>query len=331
MDVMKTASDNRASSRAGTSHDGGAHCLTVDVEEHFHVSAFDSPIRRRHWPHFESRVETNTHKVLELLAARKVRATFFVLGWVAERHHQLVRDIAAAGHEIASHGYAHELVTSQTPAAFREDVKKAKAILEDVIGTPVLGYRAPSFSVSKETSWVLPVLQEEGHVYDSSIFPIVHDRYGWPGADPFWHEIDTPGGTIWEVPPATVNVGGTRIPIAGGGYLRLFPYWLLRGLLSRAVTQGSRLVMYVHPWELDPQQPRMNGPLWSRFRHYVNLHKTEARLGHLLEELNFVPIREVISHLNTVGSPRPAPQWAARAGRPSTAIGVGERKAGETR
>lgn len=302
MEGMSISSDSPEPSRSYPGHAGRAHCLTVDVEEHFHVSAFDSPIRRRHWDHLESRVERNTYRMLELLEARKVAATFFVLGWVAERQGRLVRDIAAAGHEIASHGYGHELVTSLTPGAFREDVKRAKAILEDTVGMQVIGYRAPSFSVSRETSWVLSVLRQEGHLYDSSVFPIMHDRYGWRGANPLWHELETPAGAILEVPPATVSVGGTRIPIAGGGYLRLYPYWLLRRLLHRAVTQGSRLVMYVHPWELDPQQPRMNGPLWSRFRHYVNLHKTELRLEQLLDEFSFVPIREVIMQVESLAS-----------------------------
>ena len=258
------------------------------------MSAFDSPMRRRHWEHFESRVERNTYKILELLEVRNVRATFFVLGWVAERHPKLVWNIAGAGHEVASHGYAHELISSQSPSSFREDVKKAKRILEDLVGNEVRGYRAPSFSISAETSWALAILVEEGHAYDSSIFPVLHDRYGWPGASPLCHQVHTPSGSIWEIPPSTVNVGGARIPIAGGGYLRLFPYGLLRSLMRREADQGHPLVMYVHPWELDPEQPRMNGPFWSRFRHYVNLHKTEYRLVNILEEFRFAPIREAI-------------------------------------
>ena len=192
------------------------HCLTFDIEEHFQVSAFDSPMRRRQWEHFESRVERNTYKILELLSTHGVRGTFFILAWVAERHPRLVRDIAEAGNEVGSHGYAHELVVSQTPSSFREDVKKAKSILEHLIGKKVLGYRAPSFSVSSETSWVLPILVEEGHAYDSSIFPIIHDRYGWPGANPWCHEIKTPSGAIWEIPPSTVALAGTRLGIRAG-------------------------------------------------------------------------------------------------------------------
>ncbi len=274
------------------------HCLTFDIEEHFQVAAFDSPMRRRHWDHFESRVERNTSKLLELLGVRDVRATFFVLGWVAERHPRLIRAIAQNGHEVASHGYAHEMVTAQTAATFREDVRKAKKILEDVSGEAVLGYRAPTFSISSETSWALPILVEEGFVYDSSIFPIRHDRYGWQDAYPWRHRVDTTAGSIWEIPPSTVNFAGRRIPIAGGGYLRLYPSWLLRRWMKQVEDEGQPLVMYLHPWELDPEQPRMNGPLLSRVRHYFNLHKTEARLRQLLREFRFGPIREVIEPVN---------------------------------
>ncbi len=274
------------------------HCLTFDIEEHFQVAAFDSPMRRRHWDHFESRVERNTSKLLELLAARDIRATFFVLGWVAERHPRLIRTIAQNGHEVASHGYAHEMVTAQTPATFREDIRKAKKILEDVSGNTVLGYRAPTFSISSETRWALPILVEEGFVYDSSIFPIRHDRYGWQDAYPWRHRVDTTAGSIWEIPPSTVNFAGRRIPIAGGGYLRLYPSWLLRRWMKQVEDEGQPLVMYLHPWELDPEQPRMNGPLLSRVRHYFNLHKTESRLTQLLREFRFGPIREVIEPVN---------------------------------
>ncbi len=274
------------------------HCLTFDIEEHFQVDAFDSPMRRRHWDSFESRVEQNTKKILELLAMHDVRATFFVLGWIAERYPGLVRAISEDGHEVASHGYAHEMITVQSATAFREDVRRAKQILENMIGQAVPGYRAPSFSITPETSWALPILVEEGHRYDSSIFPILHDRYGWRNANPCCHVLDTPAGPLWEIPPSTVSLAGNRMPIAGGGYLRLVPFWLLKRWMRRVAVQGHPLVMYVHPWELDPEQPRMNGPLLSRFRHYVNLHKTEERLIHLLQEFRFAPIREVIEPVN---------------------------------
>ncbi len=268
------------------------HCLTFDVEEHFQVSAFDSPMRRRHWDHFESRVERNTDKVLALLSAHGVRATFFVLGWVAERYPELVRSIARGGHEVASHGYGHELVTSLTAVRFREDVSKAKRILEDIVGEPVLGYRAPSFSLVEETRWALRILVEEGYRYDSSIFPILHDVYGIPGANPVWHQISTEAGWIWEFPPSTVKVSGVRFPVAGGGYFRLFPYPILRRLLRRVEKEAQPLVLYLHIWELDPGQPRMTGSLLSRFRHYHNLDKTEQRLLCLLQDFCFAPVRE---------------------------------------
>ncbi len=198
---------------------------------------------------------------------------------------------------MASHGYAHELIESQTAESFREDVRWAKRILEDVTGEWVRGYRAPSFSISPETEWALPILVEEGYLYDSSIFPIIHDRYGWPGAKPTRHQLHTEAGTLWEVPPSTVKVAGMRIPIAGGGYLRLLPLWLLRRLMARVVDKGEQLVMYLHPWELDPEQPRMNGSFWSTFRHYINLDKTESRFDGLLKEFSFRSISEAIPEL----------------------------------
>jgi polysaccharide deacetylase family protein (PEP-CTERM system associated) len=280
------------------------HCLTFDIEEHFQVSAFDSPMRRRHWHQFESRVERNTEKLLDLLAASNVRGTFFVLGWVAERHPGLVRAIALGGHEVASHGYAHELITVQTPARFREDVRRAKEILEDLIGAPVLGYRAPSFTITLDTIWALRILVEEGYRYDSSIFPILHNQYGMPGANPFCHRLSTEVGPLWEIPPSTVKIVGLRIPIAGGGYFRLFPYPLLRQLLKKVEGTGHPLVIYLHPWELDPDQPRMRGPLLSPFRQYINLHKTLDRLIHLLSEFRFAPISEVIPQINQLSRQR---------------------------
>lgn len=273
------------------------NCLSFDVEEHFQVSAFESPMRRRHWDQYESRVEANTDKLLELLANTRVRATFFVLGWVAERYSSLVRRIASAGHEIASHGYAHELITAQTPPAFRDDIRKAKGILENILSKPVLGYRAPSFSITKDTMWATQILVEEGYVYDSSIFPVLHDRYGVPSANPDVHQLLTSSGLLWEVPPSTVKYLGVRLPVAGGGYFRLYPYPLLRTLLRRLETKGSSLVMYMHPWEFDPNQPRMEGSIVSRLRHYMNLDKTELRLRALLQDFAFSSIQEAFPQI----------------------------------
>ena len=187
------------------------HCLSFDIEEHFQVSAFESPMRRQNWDHFESRVERNTEKILELIELRGLRATFFILGWVAERCPKLVRRIFAGGHEIASHGYSHELVTSQTPQEFREDVRKTKAILEDLTGQHVYGYRAPSFSITKNSVWALSILCEEGYGYDTSIVPIIHDRYGIPNALSIVHQVRTESGIIWEIPPSTVSICGMII------------------------------------------------------------------------------------------------------------------------
>jgi len=273
------------------------HSLSFDVEEHFQVSAFESPMRRRHWEQFESRVESNTEKLLSLLDQRGVHATFFVLGWVAERYPSLVRRIASAGHEVASHGYAHELITAQTQVAFREDIRKAKGILESILQQQVLGYRAPSFSITKDTMWAIQILIEEGYTYDSSIFPVVHDRYGVPSANPQLHQLSTPAGLLWEVPPSTVKCFGVRLPVAGGGYFRLYPYAVLRALLRKVEGEGCPLVMYMHPWEFDPDQPRMEGSIVSRVRHYLNLDKTEGRMRALLQDFSFAPIRRVFPQI----------------------------------
>ncbi|MDP1768798.1 MAG: DUF3473 domain-containing protein [Nitrospirota bacterium] len=274
------------------------HALSFDVEEHFQVAAFWSTMRRRQWDNYESRVERNVEKILSILSTHGVHATFFVLGWVAQKHPELVRTIASYGHEIASHGFGHELITSQTPGLFREDVRNSKDILENIIGGPVHGYRAPSFTITSETKWALPILVEEGYVYDSSIFPIQHDRYGMPGANPWCHLLETQAGALWEVPPSTLRMGPIRLPIAGGGYFRLYPYQILRSFLTRAATEEQPLVMYFHPWELDPDQPRMEGSLVSKFRHYLNLRKTESRLQQLVKDFRFASIREAV---DTVG------------------------------
>ncbi|MDF0665658.1 MAG: DUF3473 domain-containing protein [Nitrospira sp.] len=276
------------------------HVLSFDVEEHFQVSAFWSDARRRQWDRLESRVEQNTLRLAELLAQAQTKATFFVLGWVAERHPGLVKALAKQGHEIASHGYGHELVTNQTDSEFRDDVRRSKRILEGLTGEMVFGYRAPSFSITARTQWALPILVEEGYLYDSSIFPVRHDRYGMPDANPWCHIRKTEAGDLWEVPPSTLKVGPLRVPVAGGGYFRLYPYRLLRRLLCRVASQGHPLIMYLHPWELDPEQPRMVGSVVSRFRHYVNLHKTEARLRRLVTDFKFVPIQQAVEEIRAV-------------------------------
>ena len=267
------------------------HALTFDLEEHFQVSAFWSSERRRQWETLESRVERNTLKIADILASRSTKATFFVLGWIAERHPQLVKTLAQSGHEIASHGYGHELVSKQSPAQFREDIRRSKEILENLIGTKVLGYRAPSFSI---TPWAIEILVEEGFQYDSSI----NNRFRSSSTGKFsrpsnYYPINTPSGVLLEIAPSTITTLGIQLPVGGGGYFRLLPYSATRLLLKRLERQGSKLVIYLHPWELDPGQPRMKGTLISRTRHYLNLDKTEQGLRRLLDDFIFGPIGEL--------------------------------------
>jgi polysaccharide deacetylase family protein (PEP-CTERM system associated) len=268
------------------------HSLSFDVEEHFQVSAFWSASRRRQWDQFESRVESNTRRIADILAQKNTQATFFILGWVAERYPGLIKALADQGHEIASHGYGHELVAMQTPEQFRQDVRRAKNILENLTGKPIIGYRAPSFSITAQTLWALSILVEEGHHYDSSIYDRFQ-RSEKAGVREGTYSIDTAGGRIWEVSPSTMNLCGIQLPVAGGGYFRFLPYAASKTFLRQLEKKGAQLVMYFHPWELDPEQPRMDGPWLSRFRHYINLHKTENRLLCLLEDFRFAPIREV--------------------------------------
>ena len=270
------------------------HMLSFDVEEHFQVAAFWSVARRREWDQLTSRVECNTRKIADLLSEHSTKATFFILGWVAERHPDLVKGLAQQGHEIASHGYGHELVHTQTPAQFREDVRRSKKILEELIGREIMGYRAPSFSITAQTEWAISVLIEEGYRYDSSIYSRFRSTQGNRVNRTGRYQLKTEAGTIWEVSPSTMNACGLQLPVAGGGYFRLFPYAASRMFLRRLEKEGSQLVMYLHPWELDPEQPRMDGPMLSKIRHYMNLSKTEQRLRWLLKDFSFAPINEVI-------------------------------------
>ena len=269
------------------------HCLSFDVEEHFQVSAFWSEARRQQWDRYESRVEDNTRKLVELLAQHGTKATFFVLGWVAERHPDLVKLLVGQGHEIASHGYGHELVTTQSPEQFRHDVRKAKDILEHLTGSPVLGYRAPSFSITDQSQWALTILVEEGYSYDSSMYDRFQRSEIARGNNGLF-QIDTVAGRIWEISPSTLNVCGFQVPVAGGGYFRLFPYATSKAFLQRLEKQGGKLVMYLHPWEIDPEQPRMDGSWTAQFRHYLNLHKMEKRLATLLVDFQFGSIVQIL-------------------------------------
>jgi polysaccharide deacetylase family protein (PEP-CTERM system associated) len=271
------------------------NAFTVDVEEHFQVQAFEHLAPRNHWHRYESRVADNTFRLLELLATYEVRATFFVLGWIARRHPSLVRAIQRAGHEIGSHGYWHSLVYQQTPAEFRSDLRQSKAVLEDLTSQPVRSYRAPSFSIMKRSWWALDILAEEGIGYDASIFPVYHDRYGIPDACRQPHVIETTRGPIWEFPASTLRVGRVNLPIAGGGYFRLYPAPLTLAGLSYLNRHGEPFVFYIHPWEIDPRQPRLrDAPLRSRFRHYVNLRSTQRKLARLLERFRFGSLIDAI-------------------------------------
>jgi polysaccharide deacetylase family protein (PEP-CTERM system associated) len=303
------------------------NAMTVDVEDYFQVSAFERVVARDRWHEYESRVAANTDRLLGIFSEFNVRATFFVLGWVAERDGSVVRRIADAGHEVASHGYGHRLIYDQTPEAFREDVRRARRVLQELSGQAVNGYRAPSFSVTERSLWALDVLIEEGYTYDTSIFPIRHDRYGIPTAPrhPFRVGVGCPcvgrgfspaetgdrppsplrgfGGAtnpgdergLVEIPASTIRLAGLNLPVAGGGYFRLLPYWWTRfGIRRVNELEGKPAVFYMHPWELDPGQPRLNGSRLSRFRHYQNLAKTESRLRCLLKDFRFGTIADTI-------------------------------------
>lgn len=276
------------------------NAFTVDVEDYFQVSAFEKDIDRSTWDSYEHRVEDNVSRMLDLLAEHEVTATFFVLGWTAQRFPQVVRRIDAAGHEIASHGFWHRLVYRQTPDQFRQDICQSRDLLADLVGKPITAYRAPSFSIVHRSAWALDILAEEGFTTDSSIFPIRHDRYGMPDAEPFLHERHTSFGTIKEFPPAVLRLGKVNVPIGGGGYFRLFPCRWTTACLGRMLrTSGAPLMFYIHPWEIDPGQPRLKagGPL-SRFRHRVNLPRTHGKLHRLLKSFRFGTVSEALRTAN---------------------------------
>jgi len=274
---------------------GVVNAMTVDVEDYFHVSAFDGVLPRAQWARLESRVVPNTERLLALFEETSVTATFFVLGWVAERHPSLVRAILDAGHEVASHGYAHRLVYDLTPAMFREDIRRAKGVLEDAGGRAVEGYRAPSYSVTPRSLWALDILIDEGFRYDASIFPIHHDRYGIPVSPRHPYVLTRAGGDILEAPGSTVKWGPFNFPVAGGGYFRILPYeWTRWGIARINRLEDRAAIFYIHPWEIDPGQPRLSGSVLSRFRHYRNLHRTEARLRRLMGDFEFGPMTTVL-------------------------------------
>ena len=275
------------------------NALTVDVEDYFQVSAFANSINQKEWENHPLRVENNTHKLLDLFDEYQLKATFFILGWVAERKRDLVLEIASRGHEVACHGYSHQLVYNQSPDVFLEETVRAKNILEDIIQQPVRGYRAASYSITEKSQWALDILVESGFVYDSSIFPVHHDRYGMPDTPEHPYRLKTSAGnSIIEFPLSTAKILNYRLPVAGGGYFRLYPYWLSRMGLKQINRQKKPFIFYLHPWEIDPEQPKISASRFSRFRHYNNLDKCEARLRNLMADFQFGTTWDV---LNTLG------------------------------
>jgi polysaccharide deacetylase family protein (PEP-CTERM system associated) len=279
------------------------NALTFDVEDYFHVESAALVVRRTDWPTYAPRVEVNTRLILDLLDVAAVKATFFVLGWVAERNPRLVREINDRGHEVACHSFAHRLVYTMTPDDFRSDVRRAKGTIEDAAGVRVVGYRAPTFSIVDGSLWALNVLAEEGFQYDSSVFPIRHDRYGMPRAPRFPHAVRLAGGrTLAEFPMTTVEIAGNRLPFSGGGYFRLLPYRVIRRGIRRVNTRERQpAIVYLHPWEFDPGQPRLGMRGVSRFRHYVNIRSTQSKLRRLLTDFEFGPARDVLSERLALG------------------------------
>lgn len=271
------------------------NALTVDVEDYYHVSAFETVIRPDDWCNYESRVERNTRRILDLFDEYRTKATFFVLGCVGARNPELVQAIHERGHEVASHGYSHRRIYTQTPSQFRAETRKAKNLVEDIIGQSIIGYRAASYSITSESLWALDILAEEGFRYDSSIFPVRHDLYGIPNHCRFFSVLDRNGsGRIAEIPLSTLSVFNVNVPVGGGGYLRLFPYALTDFALRRInASERQPAVVYFHPWEIDPDQPRIQCGWKSRVRHYTNLNTMEAKVRKLLANFKFASIREV--------------------------------------
>jgi polysaccharide deacetylase family protein (PEP-CTERM system associated) len=272
--------------------------FSVDVEDYYMVSGFADVVKLDSWHIYESRVEKNTHRILDLMDEYRVKGTFFVLGWVAERCPALTREIHARGHEVASHGYSHRLVYDQTHKDFRADVCTSKKILEDITGHSVIGFRAASYSIIQKSLWALDILVEEGYRYDSSIFPIHHDRYGMPNAKRFPHVIESGNGKLVEFPPSTYALLGQNVPVCGGGYLRLLPLKVILSAIKKINGKEKQpAVIYIHPWEIDVDQPRLKGRLRSNIRHYLNLKSTMPKITELLKEFRFKPFSSLLDKI----------------------------------
>lgn len=273
------------------------NALTIDVEDYFQVEAFATVIDKQKWQQYPVRVDKNTFLLLDLLDEKDIKATFFVLGWVGKRSPSLIKEIAERGHEIASHGLSHKLVYTQTRKEFRSETRESKKILEDLAQQAVIGYRAATYSITKDSLWALDIIEEEGFRYDSSIFPVRHDKYGIPNAKKTPHAYKTAHGrSLIEYPLSVLSLGPLNVPISGGGYFRLFPYRFTKWALRRINQNGEPFVFYLHPWEIDPEQPRIpNAKTLSKLRHYLNLDKCLARLLKLTDDFAFSPMREILS------------------------------------
>lgn len=287
---------------------GVRHHFTVDVEEYFHAAALESRIDRFGWDALESRVTRSVEALLGLLDDAGARGTFFVLGWVARRHPDLVRRIARAGHEIGSHGWGHRRVADLGPEGFRVSVRRSRRLLEDLSGTEVAGFRAPNFSVVPGVEWALDVLLEEGYRYDSSIYPVRRPGYGYPSAERTVHRIRRPAGTLLEFPPATLRILGLNVPAGGGAYFRVLPYGLVHAAFRAADRRGEAATFYIHPWELDPGQPRLPVSPLTRVRQYAGLGRVEDRLRTLLSEFRFGTLRSAVDRVGTPEGVRATPE-----------------------
>jgi polysaccharide deacetylase family protein (PEP-CTERM system associated) len=273
------------------------NAFTIDLEEYFQVSKFEQTIPRNKWDDCPARVRSNTIRILELLDEFSCKATFFTVGWVAERYPDLIREIAKAGHEIACHSYWHRIVYHLTPVEFRADIRKAKVVLEDLAGNAVVSFRAPTYSIIKKSEWAWDILIEEGFHVDSSVFPVHHRRYGNPVANRFLHKIRRASGTLIEFPLSTVRIAGTNFPIVAGGYLRFFPYAFTKyGIKKLNEVEKKPAILAFHPWELDPYQPLPRVSALRRFRHCVNLNTMEKKLRQALKDFKFGTVQEVLKH-----------------------------------